>query len=354
MPEGASMTDPDRKDKPRGIFARIIAARRMPSVWVPAGLASVVGCLAAVPPADSGTVAVPVARILPGEPVFEGSTPPAIALASLGVFPREASPDAPRLTIENAVSIDLRTLLATDESGQGNDEEDVLALQAILAADQVFAAISREGLELSDDQAAEIERFVEQWLANTGSQEPDASSAGQPDGVHRLSVEQRRIAAFISSRYRVALLEIEHFVFHAFEVAREFALDPHLVLAVVAVESGFDPKARSPKGAQGLMQVLTRVHRERFTPFGGPGTAFDPVVNLTVGSAILKELLVREGSIEKALKSYVGAALLPHDFGYGRKVLTEKARIVAAARPRPAVSASSNPIAARAGLPGGN
>lgn len=150
----------------------------------------------------------------------------------------------------------------------------------------------------------------------------------------KLTEEQRNIARFIASKYRVAVDDVQHFVAHAYRAARDFRLDPHLILAVVSIESSFNPNARSPKGAQGLMQVLTRVHTDKFAPFGGAAAAFDPVANITVGSAILKEYLVREGSVEGALKSYVGAALLSHDFGYGRKVLTERERIAAAAQGR--------------------
>lgn len=147
-----------------------------------------------------------------------------------------------------------------------------------------------------------------------------------------LSREQRNIASFIAAKYRVAYDDVQKFVAHAYRAAREFRIDPHLILAVVSIESNFNPNARSAKGAQGLMQVLTRVHTDKFAPFGGAAAAFDPVANITVGSAILKEYLVREGSVEGALKSYVGAALLPHDFGYGRKVLSERQQIAAAGR----------------------
>ncbi|MFP5407049.1 MAG: transglycosylase SLT domain-containing protein, partial [Gammaproteobacteria bacterium] len=145
------------------------------------------------------------------------------------------------------------------------------------------------------------------------------------------TAEQRNIARFVASKYRLTVGEVQRFVEHAYQAAREFRLDPYLVLAVVSVESSFNPNARNPSGAQGLMQVLTRVHTDKFAPFGGSKAAFDPMANLAVGSQILKEYIVREGSVEAALKSYVGAALLPHDHGYGNKVLTERDRIVAAA-----------------------
>lgn len=161
-----------------------------------------------------------------------------------------------------------------------------------------------------------------------------------------LTAEQQNVSRFIAKRYRVAMDQTQMVVQHAYQVAREAKLDPLLVLAVISVESSFDPKAQSSKGAQGLMQVLTRVHAERFAPFGGVSAAFDPVANMRVGTQILQEYLKRAGgSVEHALKYYVGAALLPHDGGYGAKVLFERERIAAAAsgRPQPVARRSEPP-----------
>lgn len=167
----------------------------------------------------------------------------------------------------------------------------------------------------------------------------------------RLDREQENIARFIAQRYRVGLDATSEFVHHAYRAARDVKLDPMLVLAVMSVESSFNPRAQSHAGAQGLMQVLTRVHTEKFMPFGGLAAAFDPVANIRVGSAILKEYLTREGSVEGALKSYVGAALLEHDGGYGSKVLNARERIAAAAAGRPIppeIVVAPRPVAAAA------
>lgn len=150
-----------------------------------------------------------------------------------------------------------------------------------------------------------------------------------------LDREQQNVARFIARSYRVTLESTSEFVHHAYRAARDLKVDPLLVLAVMSVESSFNPKAQSHAGAQGLMQVLTRVHVEKFLPFGGIAAAFDPVANIRVGSAILKEYLTREGTVEGALKSYVGAALAEHDGGYGLKVLNARERIAAAAAGRP-------------------
>jgi soluble lytic murein transglycosylase-like protein len=61
-------------------------------------------------------------------------------------------------------------------------------------------------------------------------------------------------------------------------------------------------------GAQGLMQVMTKVHSDKYEGFGGKMAAFDPVSNLRVGAKVLKECIARAGSVEGGLKFYVGAA----------------------------------------------
>lgn len=147
----------------------------------------------------------------------------------------------------------------------------------------------------------------------------------------KLDDSQTLLALHISSHYRRALDFSRELVHHAYQVAREAQIDPLLVLAIISVESRFNPLAESPAGAQGLMQVLTRVHFAKFQPFGGVQAAFDPVANLRVGTAILKHYLQAHDTLPLALKAYVGAAQVDHDFGYGAKVMAareELARVV--------------------------
>jgi hypothetical protein len=73
------------------------------------------------------------------------------------------------------------------------------------------------------------------------------------------------------------------------------------------------------------MQVMTRVHDDKYEGFGGNHAAFDPVTNLRVGVQVLKECIARAGSLEGGLKYYVGAANLEDDGGYAAKVLAEQA-----------------------------
>lgn len=69
------------------------------------------------------------------------------------------------------------------------------------------------------------------------------------------------------------------------QTAQRHEVDPHLVRSVVQVESGFNPYAVSPKGAQGLMQLIPATAR-RF----GVANPFDPASNLEAGVKYLKYL----------------------------------------------------------------
>lgn len=138
---------------------------------------------------------------------------------------------------------------------------------------------------------------------------------------------QKYVVQYLARRYRVADEAARMLVANAYQIGQEKKLDPLLILSVVAIESSLNPFAASPVGAQGLMQVMTRVHSERFVEHGGHLAALDPIANMKVGSEILHELISRGGSIERGLQLYVGAGNMPDDRGYGARVLGERARL---------------------------
>jgi hypothetical protein len=159
--------------------------------------------------------------------------------------------------------------------------------------------------------------------SNERSAVKDAAPASDP--------RQKHVVQYLARRYRVAEEAARMLVVTAFQIGHETRLDPLLILSVVAIESSLNPFAESAMGAQGLMQVMTRVHAERFEPHGGQIAALDPVANMKVGSAILGDLIARGGSVERGLQLYVGAGNLPDDGGYGARVLGERARLALAA-----------------------
>jgi soluble lytic murein transglycosylase-like protein len=153
---------------------------------------------------------------------------------------------------------------------------------------------------------------------------------------------QEHVTRYLSRRYRVAENPVRQIVGEAFRTGRAIGVEPMLILAVTAVESGLNPFAQSPVGAQGLMQVMTNVHSDKFVLHGGDHAALDPIANLRVGSEILRDLIRRGGSVERGLQLYVGAGNAPDDGGYAARVLGEMARIkvAAAGSVREALSAS--------------
>ena len=176
-------------------------------------------------------------------------------------------------------------------------------------------------------------------VARTDPAEQLASDLKEPDAIARatatdpkeLTRQQAAVAQWLARRYKVAPEPVSRLVTEAWQVGARVGLDPTLILAIMAIESSFNPFAQSPVGAQGLMQVMTRVHDDKYEAFGGNLAAFDPVTNLRVGVQVLRECIARAGSIEAGLKSYVGAANLDDDGGYAAKVLNEQSHLLAVA-----------------------
>ena len=164
--------------------------------------------------------------------------------------------------------------------------------------------------------------------------EPQAVMRATATDPSSLSAEQAAVARWIARRYKVAPEPIGRLVQEAWSLGERARIDPTLILAIMAVESSFNPFAQSPVGAQGLMQVLTRVHDDKDEAFGGTHAAFDPITNLRVGVQVLKECIARAGSLHEGLKFYVGAALHDNDGGYVGRVLMEQSFLRAVAEGR--------------------
>ena len=157
--------------------------------------------------------------------------------------------------------------------------------------------------------------------------EPTAIARATASDPKALNKQQGAVAQWLSRRYKVAPEPISRLVQEAWQVGARAGLDPTLILAIMAIESSFNPFAQSPVGAQGLMQVMTKVHDDKYVAFGGRHAAFDPVTNLRVGVQVLKECIARAGSLEAGLRFYVGAANLVDDGGYAGKVLAEQGQL---------------------------
>lgn len=164
-----------------------------------------------------------------------------------------------------------------------------------------------------------------EFLAKMISSQHVAADA-RDDRVLVSAREQTLVTTYLARRYHVAQEPVADLVKAAFDTGRQVGLDPLLLLAVMAIESGFNPYAESGVGAKGLMQVMSKVHSDKFQYFGGAHAALEPLANITVGALVLKDCIARGGSLPDGLRLYVGSTT-QDDGGYGAKVMAERGRL---------------------------
>lgn len=191
-----------------------------------------------------------------------------------------------------------------------------LVLLAALAESRHGAGLLMDGLQAFMPSGA---------LADEIGAQP---AAGEPV-VDPLTPEMRGALEFVSRRYRVSGDVLEPIFATAEASARALHIDPLLVVAVIAIESRFNPFSESVVGAQGLMQVMPRWHRDKLPE--DADSFFDPVLNVQIGTSILKESIVRNGGLIPGLQQFAGASGDP-ERRYSGRVLAEKARLEAAVR----------------------
>jgi soluble lytic murein transglycosylase-like protein len=149
------------------------------------------------------------------------------------------------------------------------------------------------------------------------------ASAGEPAA---LDPTQRALVEYLSRRFFIASGATELMVGAAHRAAQTVGLDPLLVLAVISVESRFNPIAESVMGAKGLMQIIPKYHRAKLLEHGGDEAVFDPESNIVVGTRILQEYIYRTGTQEAGLQSYNGASR-DGSAQYAQKVMAERDRL---------------------------
>lgn len=179
-----------------------------------------------------------------------------------------------------------------------------------------------------DGESAGVEGASASSLTVVGGNAGATPAQSAPPAAGPADRQQRALTEFLSKRFRVADDAVRTFVAAAFRAGTEHRVDPLLVLAVVAVESRFNPVAESALGAKGLMQVLPRYHQDKLAAHGGDSALLDPIVNIDVGTRILREYLRRGGDLKAGLKLYSGG---DDEFlvQYAGKVLSERAKMEA-------------------------
>jgi soluble lytic murein transglycosylase-like protein len=217
----------------------------------------------------------------------------------------------------------------------GNSEHKTITLLALAAlAATIFVVGSGRAFAPARDAAC--------FAPADGAGEAQASAEASPP----LDPVQQALVEYLSRRFFIAAGATELMVGTAHRAAQTVGLDPLLVLAVISVESRFNPIAESVMGAKGLMQIIPKYHRAKLLEHGGDEAVFDPESNILVGTRILQEYIYRTGTQEAGLQSYNGAAR-DGSAQYAQKVMAERDRLeqvvrTALSRHRAAVAATSS------------
>lgn len=165
-----------------------------------------------------------------------------------------------------------------------------------------------------------LQNSASEWLMGWLTSRQDETLAR---AVQDLLPEQAKVTHWLSRKYKVAPLALEKLVAEAWQLGQLSQLPPTLVLAVMAVESGFNPFARGTQGAMGLMQIEPMAHAETLRQFGGQLAAFDPLTNLRIGARLLQANIKAAGSVEEGLRLYGRASGQANEQAYVERVMGE-------------------------------
>jgi soluble lytic murein transglycosylase-like protein len=162
-----------------------------------------------------------------------------------------------------------------------------------------------------------------------------ASPAHVHFGTEELTPSAELLAGFVARHYRVARESARDMVRAAFREGRQNDVDPLLILAVIAVESRFNPIAESEQGAVGLMQIVPRFHMDKVGAGvdAGVHSFLPPRANIAIGARILKDSIRRGGGEVAGLQLYNGS-FDDESRAYSNRVQVERRRLEEAL-PRP-------------------
>ncbi|MEA3195624.1 MAG: hypothetical protein QOD26_3957 [Betaproteobacteria bacterium] len=155
---------------------------------------------------------------------------------------------------------------------------------------------------------------------------PDVIAGSEPRQLEEVDPAQQLLTDYLARRFSIAAAPTAVVVGTAYRAAEQSGLDPLLVLAVISIESRFNPIAESVMGAKGLMQIIPKYHRARLLEHGGEDAVLDPESNILVGTKILQEYVYRTGTLEAGLQTYNGASR-DETGQYSQRVLAERLRL---------------------------
>lgn len=217
----------------------------------------------------------------------------------------------------------LRTLVRDVRDGFVEISRHSLALVGLVVVAVTLTFVARPGLQLT------VNEVLLGWLEmrQADSMDPptnDAAYRSTATSVKGLQKNQLAITYSLSRRYRVSPEPIAALVTEAWEVGERSQIAPTLLLAIMAIESKFNPFTAGTQGAMGLMQIDPDARATELSPFGGRLAVFDPVTNLRVGARHLQDLMLQSETMEEALRQYAISSGQSEVGPYVERVLNEQ------------------------------
>ena len=222
----------------------------------------------------------------------------------------------------------LKTFAGDIASGFINISHHSFALLGLLAVLVCMLALARPEIRTQTVQSIQGWLFTRLHITDAEDEQQQVLLRSLAAPATDLNTNQLALVQAIKNKYHVAQEPMNALILEVEDLANRSNLDPTLILAVIGVESNFNPFARGSTGARGLMQVLPDTHSEQFEPYGGAMAVFDPKTNLRIGVKILKECIDLTGSIEEGLRLYkAGDESISMEAEYIARVLAEQARL---------------------------
>ncbi len=201
-----------------------------------------------------------------------------------------------------------------------------MALLATLSLALLSTAAARFDGFARDAEALPAPRAAPEPAPLPVSTPPLPAAQGTRDQIEAL-------AALVGRKYRISPKVGRELIGTAYREGARTGVDPLLIIAVMAVESRFNPIAESDSGAMGLMQVIPGFHKDKLEADGGD-PVFDPHANIRLGARVLQEYIKRAGNEAAGLQLYNGSGDDATN-AYANKVLAERQRLQQAiARPK--------------------
>lgn len=218
----------------------------------------------------------------------------------------------------------LRTLSCDVRDGFVEISRHSLALIGLVVVAVVMTFMARPGLQMNFNDR--LMSWLEMRQAETldAPLTSDASYRSTASSLNGLPKDQLAVTYSLSRRYRVSPEPLAALVTEAWSVADRSQVPPTLILAIMAIESKFNPFAAGTQGAMGLMQINPAEHVSALEPFGGRLAVFDPVTNLRFGTRLLQDLILQSESVEDALRKYAAQSGQAEDSRYVERVLNEQ------------------------------